>query len=150
MYPSGAAVPEARVIKGTYVEFGVEKFKRVRVTTAQVNAGHELLPALPGVKWRLTDMTLIAIGGNAATATSVDIVGTRSGSVVRPLVAAVAGLTRSTVLRAGASNATVLADGASFTQLDANESVTIENVGSDLATATHIDVLLRYVADPVE
>jgi hypothetical protein len=59
-------------------------------------------------------------------------------------VAAIAGLTRSAVLRAGATNATVLADGASFSECDANTAITIGKTGGDLATATHIDVLLTY------
>jgi len=123
---------------------GVTHVHRHRVTTAEVNAGHELLPAISGYKYRVHDVALIAIGGNAATATTVDVLGTQSSSGVKLLAAAVAGLTRSTVLRAGATNATVLADGASFAECDANTAITIGKTGSDLATATHIDVLLTY------
>jgi len=123
---------------------GVAHVHRHRVSTAEVNAGHELLPAISGYKYRIHDITLIAIGGNAATATTVDVLGTQSASGVKLLAAAVAGLTRSTVLRAGATNAAVLADGASFAECDANTAITIGKTGSDLATATHIDVLLTY------
>ena len=123
---------------------GVAHVHRHRVSTAEVNAGHELLPAISGYKYRIHDVALIAIGGNAATATTVDVLGTQSASGVKLLAAAVAGLTRSTVLRAGATNAAVLADGASFTECDANTAITIGKTGSDLATATHIDVLLTY------
>ena len=123
---------------------GVTHVHRHRVSTAEVNAGHELLPAISGYKYRIHDITLIAIGGNAATATTVDVLGTQSASGVKLLAAAVAGLTRSAVLRAGATNATVLADGASFAECDANTAITIGKTGSDLATATHIDVLLTY------
>ena len=117
---------------------------RVRATTAQVNAGLTLLPAIPGRKYRLHDVSLIAIGGAAATATSVDILATQSTSSVKLLAAAVAGLTQSTVLRAGAANAAVLADGASFVANDVNTAITIGKTGSALATATNIDVLLTY------
>lgn len=122
---------------------------RVRATAAQVNAGLELLPALAGYAYRLVDVTLIAIGGAAATATSVDIIGTRGGSTVRPIVAAVAALTQSTVVKPNTANVTVLADGASFTALDANTAVSIgkQSGGSNLATATHIDVILTFVAE---
>ena len=123
---------------------GVAHVHRHRVSTAEVNAGHELLPAISGYKYRIHDVALIAIGGNAATATTVDVLGTQSASGVKLLAAAVAGLTRSAVLRAGATNATVLADGASFAECDANTAITIGKTGSDLATATHIDVLLTY------
>src|SRR5690348_13777162 len=63
--------------------------KRVRSTAAEVNAGNTLLPAVPGFAYRIVDFTMIAIGGSAATATSVDIIGTRSAAEVRPFVVAV-------------------------------------------------------------
>lgn len=123
---------------------------RRRVTAAEVNAGLELLPAQPGYAYRLIDVTLIAIGGNAATATSVDLIGTRGGVSVRPIVAAVAALTQSAVVKPNSSNVTVLADGASFTALDANTALSVgkQSGGSNLATATHIDVILTYVVEP--
>jgi hypothetical protein len=151
MYPTGSyGTDKSRKYQGLNIDFGVLKQQRTRVTAAQVNAGFTLLPAVPGVKWRIADCAMIAIGGAAATATSVDLLGTKSGSASRPVVNAVAGLTQSAVLRMGASNSAVLTDGASFTAHDANTaiSVTKQSGGSNLATATHIDVLLSYVADP--
>jgi hypothetical protein len=120
--------------------------KRFRVTAAEVNAGHTLLAALPGLKYRLVDCTLIAIGGNAATATSVDILATQSSSV-KLIAAAVAALTRSTVVKPNTASVTVLADGASHVANDANTAVTIGKTGSNLATATHIDVVLSYTIE---
>jgi hypothetical protein len=121
---------------------------RVRTTTANVNAGATLLPAVPGFKYRLQDLALIAIGGNAATATGVLVRGTQSSSVVSLLDAKVAGLTRSNYLRAGtATNGVILADGASFVANDVNTAITIIKDGSDLATATHIDALITYVLE---
>lgn len=120
---------------------------RSRVTTANVNAGATLLPAVPGFKYRIQDMTMIAIGGAAATATTVDILATQSTSSVKLLAVAVAALTQSAVVRAGAANATVLADGASFVANDTNTAITIGKTGSSLATATHIDVLITYVLE---
>lgn len=120
---------------------------RTRFTTAEINAGATVLAALPGYKYRLVDAAAIAIGGNAATVTSVDLTATLSTS--RILVSfLVAGLTRSTLLRAGAAtNGVLLADGASYTANDANTAVTIIKAGSDMATATHIDLLLSYVIE---
>ncbi len=119
---------------------------RKRFTTAQINAGATLLPAIPGVRYRMLDAAMIAIGGNAATATSVDLLATLSTS--RKLVAAaVAGLTQSAVARAGAANIAVLADGASFTANDVNTAVTIGVTGSALATATDVDVLFTFAMD---
>lgn len=149
MYPVGRGGVKSRAIKGTQVTFGTAQAQRTRVTLAQANAGFTLLPALPGVKWRLLDARVIAIGGNTAGGTSLDLVATRSGSTIRPLVIAVAALTQSAVVRAGAANAVVLADGASFTQFDANTAVSVskQSGGSALTTATNFDVFLEYVAD---
>jgi hypothetical protein len=128
---------------GAAVTGGVVRHIRKRFTVAEVNAGAELLPAVPGFKYRMVDAAMIAVGGAAATATTVDILATLSTS--RKLVAnAVAGLTQSAVLRAGASNSTVLADGASFTENDENTAITVGKTGSNVATATHIDVLFSY------
>jgi hypothetical protein len=124
---------------------GAAQVLRARFTTAQVNAGATILPALAGLKYRLHDMAMIAIGGNAATATSVDILGTQSASVVKLMDGRVAGLTQHTLLRAGtATNGLILNAGASFVANDANTPITIGKTGSDLATATNIDVLLTY------
>lgn len=146
--PEGSGAVKSRYILNNLVEFGFAKAQRTRVTTAQVNAGFTLLPALPGVRWRILDIKLIAIGGAASGATSVNIIGTRAAAAVQLLAAAVAGLTQSAVGRAGAANFAVLADGASFTQLDLNTAVTIGKVGGNLATSTAVDVIIEYVADP--
>jgi hypothetical protein len=126
----------------------VVKHLRTRVTTAQVNAGLTLLPALAGQKYRLVDLSLIAIGGNAATADGVLVRGTQAAAVVKLMDAKRAGLTQSTLLRIGtATNGVILADGASFVANDANTAITIIKDGDDLATATHIDVLLSYTIE---
>ena len=123
--------------------------KRVRATTAEVNAGLLILPQLAGYKYRIVDLSMIAIGGAAQTATSVDIVTTQSGSAARPFVVAVAALTQSAVVKPNSANVTVLADGASFIANDANTGVYVSKqaAGSNLATATHVDVILTYVVE---
>lgn len=133
-------------LDGTSLIPGVYHIRR-RFTTAEVNAGAALLPALPGVKYRMIDSYMIAIGGNAATATSVDIIATASATPRKLVAAAVAGLTQSAVARAGASNIAVLADGASFTANDANTAITVGKTGSDLATATAVDVSLTFAVE---
>lgn len=137
---SGDATVLAYIVPG--MEATVNQ-KRFRATTAQVNAGLTLLPARAGIKYQVVDLALISIGGAASGATTVDILGTQTTSV-KLLAAAVAGLTQNTLLRAGATNATILAAGASFVANDANTAITIGKTGSDLATSTHIDVLLQY------
>jgi hypothetical protein len=120
---------------------------RTRVTLAQLNAGFTLLPAIVGFKYRLIDAKLIAVGGAATTGTSVNIIGTRAGSPVQLVAAAIAALTQSAVVRAGAANAVVLADGASFTQLDANTAITVITVGSAMTVMTAIDVDLTFAIE---
>lgn len=125
---------------------GIVYHTRARFSAAEVNAGDTIVAA-PGAGWklRLVDAALIAIGGNAATADSVDILGTASASGVKLMGGLVAGLTQDTLLRAGAAtNGVILADGASFTALDEDTAITIGKTGSDLATATHIDALVSY------
>lgn len=124
--------------------------KRVRVTLAQVNAGYELLPAIAGYAYRLIDSSLIAIGGAAATATSVDLIGTRGAVAVRPVVTAVSAMSENTRVALGHANAVILAAGASFTALDANTAVTIGTQAAsagNLATCTHVDVNLTYALE---
>ena len=129
------------------VDAGVGGFAnqiRVRTSTANVNAGATLLAALPGFAYRIHDIAMISIGGNAAGATTVDVLGTQSAGSVKLFAGAVANLTQSAVLRAGATGGTVLADGASFVACDANTAITIGKTGSSLTTSTNIDVLLTY------
>ncbi len=120
---------------------------RQRVTTAQVNAGLELIAAPAGSKIRLIDSYAIAIGGAAATVTTVDILGTQATASVKLVAYGQAALTQSTMVRAGSSGGVILADGASFVANDASTAITIGKTGSSLATATHIDVMLQYTID---
>lgn len=154
IYPVGRSTPRRKNIGGTFVEIGRLQHQRTRVTIAQINAGLTLLPAVPGVKWRVADLQLIAVGGAVTGATDVRLLGTQAGSSVALGIAAVAGLTQSTVLRLGSPFATAgtasivaLADGKSHVANDANKAVTVGKTGGTAATATHVDVLLTYVAD---
>lgn len=120
---------------------------RTRVTIAQVNAGLTLVPAMPGVKLRMVDCDIIAVGGAAAAVTTVDILGTQATASAKLVAFAQASLTQSARLRAGASGATILADGASFAQNDTNTAITIGKTGSNVTTATHFDVDLSYTIE---
>jgi hypothetical protein len=127
--------------------FGNDGFVlRQRVALADINAGLTLLPALALWKYRMVDCAMIAVGGAAAASTTIDILATQTTSV-KLLAVAVAALTRSAVVRAGAANAVVLADGASFVANDVNTAITIGKTGSDMTTATHIDVILSYAIE---
>jgi hypothetical protein len=130
------------VMAGT-PDLGAARVLRQRVSLADVNTGVTLLPALPGLRYRLHDASMISIGGAAAGATSVNVRATQSASGVSLLASAVAGLTQNTLLRAGVTNAAILAGGVSFVANDANTAITLNATGT-LTTSTHIDVLLTY------
>jgi hypothetical protein len=124
--------------------------KRVRVTLAQINAGFELLAALSGYAYRLIGWNFTAIGGAAATATSIDLIGTRGAVEVRPAVVAVSALAENTRIVDSHTNSVILAAGASFTPLDANTALTICTQAAsegNLATLTHLDVVLTYALE---
>lgn len=132
--------PIVNTPKGT----GILLTTRQRFTLAQVNAGATVLAAVSGYKYRLVSCKVIAIGGTAATGTTVDILATQSTSSVKLVAYAQASLTQSTVLKDGNSGATVLADGASYVQNDANTAITIGKTGASFATATNFDVIMEY------
>lgn len=120
---------------------------RTRVAIADIIAGLTLLPAIPGYKYRLIGCKAIAVGGAAGTVTTVDIKATQGAAVVKLVAFAQANLTRSAVLTSGGTGATVLADGASYVQNDVNTAVTIGQTGSNIDTATHVDVNLDYAVE---
>lgn len=121
--------------------------QRFRVSIANVNAGLTLLPAQAGIKYRVVDTTLIAVGGAVATCTAVVILGTQATASATLQSVAVAALTQSTVVKPNTSNSTVLADGASFVANDVNTAITIGKTGGSCATATNVDVILTYAID---
>lgn len=127
-----------------YISIQTVQDARFHVAIADVNAGLTLLAALPSRKYQLLDAWAIAVGGAAATGTTVDILGTQSTSVVKLVSFAQASLTQSTLLRPGVSGVTILADGASFAIDDVNTAITIGKTGSNFTGATFIDVMLSY------
>lgn len=128
---------------GTNVADSAQIMRR-RVTLAEVNAGATLLPAIFGFHYRIHDMSMISVGGAVGATTTVDILGTVAGSVVKLLSVAIAALTQSALVRAGAANATILADGGSFVDLDTNTAVTVGKTGATATTATAVDVSITF------
>lgn len=119
---------------------GVVLSIRHRVSAAEVDAGHSLVTPPSGAAVRLVDAALIAVGGGAAGATTVDIL----DGTTKLVAAAVAGLTQSALLRAGAANAAILADGGSFVALATDHAISIGKTGGALTGCTYVDVLLTY------
>lgn len=120
---------------------------RFRVLIANIIAGATLVAAIPAYKIRMIGCKAIAIGGAAGAVTTVDILATQSAGSVKLVAFAQASLTQSTVLTAGGSGGTVLADGASYIQNDVNTGITISQTGSNITTATAVDIILDYVAE---
>lgn len=158
MYPQGKGMEIERYISGVLVQFGVIRTFRQRFTVAQLTTAglaFTCCPALPGVRWRMCDLLAVAIGGNVTTSTSVNVAGTVAAAAVELAVIAAARLARSVINRmgtpfatAGAESITALADGASFTQMDANTALIAHSVGGTPTVATAVDFIIDYVADP--
>ncbi len=123
---------------------GVIRCHRERVSAGDVNTGKDLLAGIAGYKYRIHDIAMVAIGGAASGADTVDITGVQGTSTVKLLAAAVAGLTEDALLRAGSTHGAILAAGASFVACDAAGKIAIAKTGGSLATATHVDVLITY------
>jgi predicted RecA/RadA family phage recombinase len=120
---------------------------RKRLTIAAINAGATLLPALPGIKYRLVDAFAIAVGGAVTSVTTVDLKGTQASSVVKLVAFGQAALTQSAMVRAGSAGGVILADGASFAQLDVNTAMTVAITGSNITVATNIDFEVNYALE---
>lgn len=141
---SGNATLQTLTVTGTASITGMVQNVRQRFTIAQINAGATLVAAVAGKSIRMVSCKAIAIGGAAGAVTTVDVLGTLSTG--RKLVAfAQANLTQSTVLTDGGTGGAVLADGASYTANDAGTAITVGKTGSNVTTATHIDVIFDYV-----
>jgi len=120
--------------------------QRHRMTVSEINAGHELLPAITGQSYRVIECIAIAYGGAVGTVTTVDILGTQSAGGVKIFTYAQVSLTQSAVLT-GTADATVLADGASFSPMDVTTAITVGVTGAAADTATGIDFIITYVIE---
>ena len=152
---SGPLVVENGIRNGTdqaseSIYKDVVKSVRKQFTEAQVNdsGGTPVVEGIPGHKHRLVNATLVAVGGNAAGATHVELASKQSTSTVKLVRVAVAGLAENDVTNMfAASNVTLLNAGASFASNNEGEPISITRVTNNLITATHIDVILDYVVE---
>ena len=121
---------------------------RTRIAIADLAAATTLLPAIPGYRYRMIRCTASAFGGNAATSTSIDVSGTRAAAAVILVSFVTTDLDTSEVHWDGdGTTGVVLADGASYTQLDVNTAITAAEVGAGTTGATHIDLNLSYCVE---
>ncbi len=117
-------------------------FKAGRLTAAQVNAGTRVIPPRADKKLMIVGGQLVAIGGAAATATSVDVNDTTGTPVVGVAVACTAMTENTQMDFDAASNVTRTTYRAPFA---AGKGIQVIKGGSDLATATHVDYYIEYV-----
>ena len=116
-------------------------------TTAQVNAGLVLLPAVTGACYRILNWKMAARGGAALGATSVDITDT-NGTPVSVAAVAVAALTQDKVVGPGMANVTDGTTGGMGKPLTTAKGVQVKSNGT-LTTATSVDVTIEYAIEHV-
>jgi hypothetical protein len=123
---------------------------RYGATLLEMNTGFTLLPAVRTAGYRLSDMTVIAIGGTTAAtaaATGLAIYGTQAGASVKLFTCLLAALIEDAVCRPNVADTSVLAGGASFQRCDYNTAITCKAVSAgafDLITAVSFDVHTIY------
>lgn len=110
-----------------------------RVSTAQVNAGYDLLTPSATGQYRIMDVKLRAIGGNAGAVTTVDVKEETSGNLI--FQAPAANLLANVTIGVDAANIVDTYLGIATT---AGKKISIVKAGSDMTTATHIDVMMIY------
>jgi hypothetical protein len=110
--------------------------------TVEVNAGKIILPTT-GNKYIIVGGWMRALGGNAATATGVNISDTTATTPVVGVAVARAALTQNTVVDFdAASDVTRTTYGIAHKE---GKGLQIIKDGSDLATATSIDYCIKFM-----
>lgn len=130
----------------TYLASPALRVAEGQLTTAEVNAGKQVIDAVAKRAITIVDAWVRAIGGNAGSNTSVDIQDTVTGTKVSVFTRA--GLTQNAVLRAG--TATTGVSNNLGVALGAGEGVKIINVGTAMDTATALDYVILYRVDAVD
>jgi len=124
--------------------------KQVLPATATVAAVHSVLTvvAAPAASrtLRLVGYRVIACGGTTATMAHIYIKGTRSAGPVTLVDIPVANLTRSVLCGTNTANNVILADGASFTALDAATAITVSD-DAQTTGATGFLIEILYAVD---
>jgi hypothetical protein len=108
------------------------------VTTAEVNAGHVVLPAISGKTYTIWSVKACARGGAATTVTSIDVTDTA------PVTAATFAVAQLTAEK-WCDHCTTACTGAKIgTPLTADKGVKVIKNGADMTVATSVDVVILY------
>ena len=123
------------------IVYGLPLRKRVRATAAQVNAGLVVLAPVAGRAYTVWAVEECAIGGAVTGATSVDVKDTTPVTPATIATIPAAALTQgqwASHLAAGATGPLIGQAGA------AGQGVAVAKNGADVATATHVDLIITY------
>lgn len=110
-------------------------------TTDEVNAGKIILP-VTGNKYIIVGGWMRALGGNAATATGVNISDTTATTPIVGVAVARASLTENAVVDFDAAGVTTTTYGVAHKE---GKGLQIIKSGSDLATATSVDYCVKFM-----
>lgn len=115
-----------------------------QLTVSQINTtdGTVIVKNAPGRTIRVVDAWARAIGGNAGSVTTVDVIVTTTGTKL--VTFARAQLTQDAVLRAGAAGTVVTNLLASGTP---GKGLSIYKTGSSIDTATAVDYFVAYTVE---
>ncbi len=127
---------------GKSVGSGEVQIKAGRVALTDVNAGTIVIPARAGKSIMIVGGQMVAIGGNAAANTSVNLNDT-AGSPIVGVACLRAGLTQNAQLDFDA--AAQVTRTTYRAPLTAGKAVKPVNVGTAMTTATHVDYYVEYV-----
>lgn len=111
-----------------------------KLTIAQINAGVVAVPGRADAQPVVDDFKMIARGGAVGAVTTIDIQ-TTEASPTTVATCAQANLTQDAVLRAGATGTVITNVGE---QLALGTGLRVIKAGSDITTATHVHVEIRY------
>jgi hypothetical protein len=113
------------------------------VTVAEVNAGHELLPAITGRQYKIIGYYIKALGGAAGTATAL-VIGDGASPVVAVVTANVAALTENAEVGSFGTVSNVTKGAGFCTALTVSQAVNVTKTGSTMDTVVSFDILLLY------
>ena len=137
--PFTASNPSDSSSVGT-ITAGVVLSTSINLTTAQVNAGTVIVPAVTGQTFKVQRFLLQALGGNTAGCTLVEITD-QLGFVAASATAAA--LTQNTVVTEATASGVTLTNFAP-TALSASQGMKVVKTGSSCTTATSFNVIVYY------
>lgn len=123
------------------------------VTVAEMNAGHTIVPAVAGMKYRLNNVRVTPVGGNAAAtaaATGIGVYNEAAGAGAKLAGFLLADLLQNKPVDVMSANTALLAGGASFAPNTANKAISVKATSAgafDLITVVSFHIVLTYTLE---